>query len=211
MEAANITLEESDKIELDKVLLNREWSFWENYESKNGEKDNYSSLLKEIFSFKDIISFWQFWHEYPGSDIKKTFFDGDYIRYFFKEKYRIIAINIFQKGIKPAWEDINNDKGNILTLGYGIKIEEIGNFLNQAAESWEKLVCLLIGETLPFSRNINGIRFVDKTKLGKNIVFKYEIWVNKDMAEKELEELKEFCNRNFGCKGTIKPIKVIKV
>ena len=202
-------LEESDTIELNKVLLNREWSLWENYESKNKEKVDYSLLLKEIFSFNDIISFWQFWNNYPGSDLKKIFFNGNYISYFFKEKYRITAINIFQKGIRPEWEDKNNDKGNILTLGYSIKYDEIDEFLDKAIDLWENLVCILIGENIPNSKYINGIRFVDKTKFGKNIsiIFKYEIWVNKDMPEKGLDELKEFCTTFFGCKGTIKPIK----
>ena len=42
--------------EREKVLLNRSWSFWENYESKNREEKNYSKLLKEIYTFGDLIS-----------------------------------------------------------------------------------------------------------------------------------------------------------
>ena len=209
MERSGANLEESNEIEEDKVLLKRQWAFWENYDSKK-EKD-YSKLLKEIFEFKDIISFWQFMNNYPGSDIKKIFYDGENIKLFFKEKYRIIAINIFQKGIKPEWEDKNNEKGNILTLAYTID-NDIDIFLKKAQELWIKLICLLIGETLPFSHNINGIRFVDKTKLafGNNklmISFKFEIWANNDMKENELTELKNFCTKEFGCQGTIKPIK----
>ena len=209
METSGANLEESNEIEEDKVLLKRQWAFWENYDSKK-EKD-YSKLLKEIFEFKDIITFWQFMNNYPGSDIKKIFYDGENIKLFFKEKYRIIAINIFQKGIKPEWEDKNNEKGNILTLAYTID-NDIDIFLKKAQELWIKLICLLIGETLPFSHNINGIRFVDKTKLafGNNklmISFKFEIWANNDMKENELTELKNFCTKEFGCQGTIKPIK----
>ena len=209
-EKLDIDMEETDRVEKSKVLLNREWSFWENYDlkEKKGKNIDYSQLLKEIYTFNDIISFWQFWNHYPGNDIKKIFFDGECLRFFFKEKYRIIAMNIFQKGIKPEWEDIKNNKGNILTLSYTIKNEEIDDFLSQASKSWIKLICLLIGETLPNCGNINGIRFVDKTKLGfnKSIIFKYEIWVNSKMNEKELEQLKHFCTETFGCQGTIKPI-----
>ena len=180
-----IILEEKETIEKDKVLFKREWSFWENYESKNQKEKDYSKLIKEIYSFNDIISFWQFWNNYPGNDIKKIFFDGEFLRFFFKEKYRIIAMNIFEKGIRPEWEDKQNDKGNILTLGYTIKNEDIDNFLLQASDLWIKLIGLLIGESLPFCENINGIRFVDKTKLvynkSTNINFKYEICVNKNM------------------------------
>ena len=46
METSRSNLEESNTIEKDKVSLKREWSFWENYDSKK-EKD-YSKLLKEI-------------------------------------------------------------------------------------------------------------------------------------------------------------------
>ncbi len=118
-------------------------------------------------------------------------------------------MNIFQKGIKPEWEDEKNNRGNILTLGYNIKNDEINEFLIKAQDLWVELICLLIGETLPFSENINGIRFVDKTKLGfkASIIFKYEIWVNSQMKEKELEELKSYCTKIFGCQGTIKPIR----
>ena len=201
--------EGTDTVEKESVILNREWSFWENYGTKSkGDKD-YSKLLKEIYSFKDIISFWQFWNHYPGSDVKKIFFDGEYIHYFFKEKYRILAVNLFQKGIKPEWEDENNDKGSILTLEYTIENEDVDNFLMQASDLWIKLICSLIGENLPFCENINGIRFCDKTKLGYNklIMFKYEIWVNRNMEEQELNELKSYCTNVFGCQGTIKPIK----
>ena len=212
MAAFEEKIEESNTIEKSKVLLNREWSFWENYETKGKEKVDYSQLLKEIYTFNDIISFWQFWNNYPGNDLKKIFFDGEYVTYFFKEKYRIIAMNVFQKGIRPEWEDKQNNKGNILTLGYNIKLDEIDDFLFKAEELWVRLICLLIGENLPFSSNINGIRFVDKNKIGfknnNNIyIFKYEIWVNSKMEEKELEQLKDHCNSIFECQGTIKPIK----
>ena len=65
-------LEKSDTIELEKVLLNRSWSFWENHESKNKNKKksspkvDYSETVKEIYTFDNIFSFWQFWNKYPG-------------------------------------------------------------------------------------------------------------------------------------------------
>ena len=39
---SDLKLEESETIELEKVILKREWSFWENYESKNKDKKLYS-------------------------------------------------------------------------------------------------------------------------------------------------------------------------
>ena len=57
MAAFEEKIEESNTIEKSKVLLNREWSFWENYETKGKEKVDYSQLLKEIYTFNDIISY----------------------------------------------------------------------------------------------------------------------------------------------------------
>ena len=186
--------------EREKVLLNRSWSFWENYESKNREEKNYSKLLKEIYTFGDLISFWQFWNKYPGSDTKQVFYNGECIKYFFKEKYRIIAMNLFEKGIRPEWEDEKNKKGKTLILEYVIS-NNLDQFLTLVSESWMKLLCYLIGETIPHSLNINGIRFVDKTKFGylKNIIFRFEVWVNSSIEEKDLNELKDFLSTSFGC------------
>ena len=193
-------LDNSINTEREKVLLNRSWSFWENYETKNREEKDYSKLLKEIFTFEDLISFWQFWNKYPGSDTKQIFYNGECIKYFFKEKYRIIAMNLFEKGIRPEWEDEKNKKGKTLILEYIIN-NDLDQFLSLVTESWTKLLCYLIGETIPHSNYINGIRFVDKTKFGhsKKIIFRLEIWVNCSIEDKELSELKEFLSNSFAC------------
>ena len=160
-------IEESSTIEKEKVKLNRSWSFWENYLRKNSS----DYILEEIFSFDDIISFWQFWNKYPGNEAKKIFYNGEYLTYFFKEKYRINGINLFVKGIKPEWEDVKNKYGKIFVLEYEIK-SELDRFLSVVNDTWIKLLCFLMGEQLPYTDKINGIRFVDKTKLGKGIILK---------------------------------------
>ena len=195
---ADSNLEESDTIELENILLNRTWSFWENYETKRKSDLNYTDSLKEIYTFNDIISFWQFWNKYPGRDTKAIFYNGEYVKYFFKEKYRIIAMNIFEKGIRPEWEDNKNKKGNILTLGYTAD-NDMDRFLSMITDSWIKLICFLLGETIPYSNNINGIRFVDKSNISynKSIIFKFEVWVNSSMKEKELEEIKKLLTKEF--------------
>jgi hypothetical protein len=204
---SDINIEESDTIELEKVLLNRSWSFWENYDSKVKNQKAYSESVKEIYNFDNIIAFWQFWNKYPGNNSKEIFYNGECMKYFFEEKYRITAMNIFEKGIKPEWEHEKNKKGKILSLEYIIN-EGLDSFFSRADKLWIKLITLLIGETIPYSNNINGIRFVDKTKSGYHIsvMFKFEIWVNKLMKEEELEEIKKLLSKEFGCSGTIKPI-----
>ena len=180
---SDLEIEESATIEKEKVLLNRSWSFWENYENSNDSK-SYSETFEEIYTFDNIISFWQFWNKYPGNDAKEIFYNGEFIRYFFKKKIRITGLNVFEKGIKPEWEDEKNKKGKILTLSYLIE-KDLESFLSKVNELWVKLILFLIGETIPYSNNINGIRFVDKTdfKRGRIIMFRIEVWVKKNMEE----------------------------
>ena len=204
------TIEESDTIEKEKVLLKRTWSFWENYDLKDKkEKKDYSKLLKEIYTFNDIISFWQFWNKYPGSNTKNIFFNEENIKLFFKEKLRIIAMNLFESGIRPEWEDSKNKKGKVLTQEYLIETG-LEQFLTEITEIWIKLICYLIGEIIPHCNNINGIRFVDKAKFGyyKNIIFRIEIWVNSQMNVEDVEELKKFLFDNFKFPGiTVKELE----
>jgi len=64
----------------DKVMLQRTWVFWENYNAKSGKELEWKDSIKELFSFNDIISFWQFWNDYRGSNPSEVFFDGERIR-----------------------------------------------------------------------------------------------------------------------------------
>ena len=185
---------ESSTIEKEKITLKRNWSFWESYITKEKSSTGYCDLLKEIYSFNDIISFWQFWNKYPGNDAKKIFYNGEYVTYFFEQKYRINALNVFVKGIRPEWEDEKNKKGKIFISEYQIdnNKSDLEKFLSAANEIWNKLLIFLIGEQLPYTENINGIRFVDKTKLGKGAIFKFEIWTNNKMSDKnDIEKLQK--------------------
>ena len=204
MEDSSPKKSEETSLEKDqeKLRLNRTWAFWENYDTKTHEDKDYTKLLKEIYSFNDLISFWQFWNKYPGSDTKNIFYNGDCLKYFFKEKYRIIAMNLFVKGIKPEWEDKKNKGGKVLILEYIIN-EDLSQFLKLVNESWTKLLCYLIGETLPHGEYINGVRLVDKTKFGKSksIIFKFEVWANSALEQNDLDELKGFLSKEFGCQS----------
>ena len=102
--------EKKNDILINSVKLSKTWSFWETYSSEK-EKLSYNDSNKLIFKWNDIITFFQFWNKYPGNDIKNIFFDGNEVKYFFKERYRITSMNIFKEGISPMWEDENNKGG----------------------------------------------------------------------------------------------------
>ena len=199
-----ITPEIKKDIPLNAVKFSKTWTFWETYISKE-KKLEYNDSNKLIFKWDDIITFFQFWNKYPGKDIKNILFDGNNLKYFFNEKYRINSMNIFQEGIKPMWEDEQNKGGKYFQLDYKIKNDEMDTFSELANVHWKKLALCTMGGSIPHADYINGIRFVDKTNFtrGKIIMFRIEVWVRKNMEENKLEELKKYLSENLGCQNVI--------
>ena len=214
MESKIITKTEKDKITPEKkvdiplssVKFLKTWAFWESYAPKSQETNlSYDAANKKIFTWSDLITFFQFWNKYPGKDFRNIFFDGRNVKFFFAEKYRINSMNIFQEGIKPMWEDEKNKGGKYYQLDYQVKKERMEEFALPANNNWKKLILMTMGGTLPYADHINGIRFVDKTDFerGKIIMFRIEVWVNKELDENKLEELKQFLSKNYGCENVI--------
>ena len=75
---ANKILNEVSLVDSEKVSLNREWVFWENYESLKNQA--WSETIKELCEFDNIIAFWQFWNSYPGSSTVEVFFNEERVR-----------------------------------------------------------------------------------------------------------------------------------
>ena len=205
-----ITPEKKVDIPLSSVRFSKAWTFWESYATKSKSTQlSYDDANKKIFKWNDLITFYQFWNKYPGKDFRNIFFDGNNVKFFFEEKYRINSMNIFQEGIKPMWEDEKNKGGKYYQLDYQVKKERIEEFAIPANNNWKKLALLTMGGTLPYAQYVNGIRFVDKTDFerGKIIMFRIEVWVNKELDGDKLEELKQFLSKNYGCeKVTMKNI-----
>ena len=199
-----ITPEIKSEIPLNAVKFKKSWTFWETYVSKT-EDLSFENSNKLIFKWNDLITFFQFWNKYPGRDIKNILYDGNNLKYFFKEKYRINTMNIFQEGIKPMWEDEQNKGGKYFQLDYKIKNDEMDTFSELANVHWKKLALCTMGGSIPHADYINGIRFVDKTNFtrGKIIMFRIEVWVRKNMEENKLEELKKYLSENLGCQNVI--------
>ena len=185
---------------LNNVIFSKTWAFWENYTSKT-TKLSYSESNKKIFKWNDIITFFQFWNKYPGNDIKNIFFDGNNLKYFFEEKYRINSMNIFLDGVEPMWEDEKNKGGKYYQLDYRVPKEKIDEFIEKSNYQWKKLALSLMGNDLPGAEFINGIRFIDKTDFerGKIIMFRIEVWVGKNVDEKNIEDIKNYLKENLGC------------
>ena len=196
--------ESNANFSLPSVKFSKTWSFWESYTSNSIEL-SYENANKKIISFDNIVKFFQFWNKYPGNNIKNIFFDGNDLKFFFKEKYRINSMNIFVEGIKPMWEDPKNKDGKCLQLEYKIKKDKMGEFSSAANYQWKKLILCTIGMSLPGADYINGIRFIDKTNFdkGKNIMFRMEIWVEKNIEENILNELINHLKKELGCEKIV--------
>ena len=196
-----ITPERKADIPLNSVQFSKTWTFWETYSSKTKKLTNYSDSNKLIFKWNDLITFFQFWKKYPGNDIKNILFDGNNLKYFFNEKYRVTSMNIFQEGIQPMWEDESNKGGKYFQCDYQIKKDDMEDFSKLANIHWKKLALCTMGGSIPYADYINGIRFVDKTDFerGKIIMFRMEIWVKKGLDKNQLEELKKYFSKNLGC------------
>ena len=195
-----ISPEKKSDIPFSSVKFSKTWTFWESYISKE-IKLSYDEANKQIFQWNDIISFFQFWNKYPGKDIKNIFFDGNNVKFFFKEKYRINSMNIFQEGIKPMWEDEKNKGGKYFQMDYQIQKDQMEKFSELANFHWKKLALSTMGGIIPYSENINGIRFVDKTDFerGKIIMFRMEVWINKYLEADKVTELKNYLGNALGC------------
>lgn len=137
---------ESQTISIDAVKFPKTWTIWEGYAAKE-KKLSYEESMKPIFDIDNLITFWQFWNHYPGSNPMKIFFN-EKVKYFFKEKYRINALNFFVKNIKPAWEDENNKGGKYLQFEYKVD-NNIELFFKSSASTWKKLVLNTMAENYP--------------------------------------------------------------
>jgi hypothetical protein len=211
LDTSQTITEESIPIDKDLVEFQREWVLWENYQMKDGKSIPWEESIKQIVSFKDVITFWQFWNNYHCANPKNFIFDGERFAYFFIEKKRIDGLNLFSKGISPKWEDSNNLGGRILNLLYDIK-EEFEEFLSAIEKVWLEIVLMLIGESLPASRFVNGIRLIDKSKFKYKSMYRIEVWlspsVNREENQEEFLKLKEFLKETCGSTVEDKEIKL---
>ncbi len=201
--------DESFPIDINMVEFQREWVLWENYQAKEGKIEDWKEQIKQVASFKDLLTFWQFWNNYECSIPKNFIFDGERFVYFFEEKRRIDGLNLFIKGITPTWEDEHNKGGRIVNVLWDIK-EGYEEFLSAIENVWLDLVLMLLGESLPASKFINGIRLIDKSKFRQKSFYRIEIWLNAGImmeeTKDEFSKLKNFLGDK--CHSTVedKPI-----
>lgn len=101
----------------------------------------------------------------------------------------IDGFSLFKKGIRPEWEDPQNNKASEWSTA--------GPFDYPIDVLWENLILAMIGQTLEESDEICGCRVVDKSKRAKSTkpFYRLEVWLRtgttKEQADRIEKRLKE--------------------
>lgn len=74
--SSDLVPNEKDAIDEDLINLPRLWTFWEGYEGKEEYSTDWTNSFKKVFSFKDILSFWQFWNNTIYANFSEIFYNG---------------------------------------------------------------------------------------------------------------------------------------
>ncbi|BFU20606.1 translation initiation factor 4e, putative [Entamoeba histolytica HM-1:IMSS-B] len=78
------------------------WTFWvDNFNDKNGTFEEYIDNLKEIVSCNSIESFWKAFGCLPSLELLQD---------------QKVSIHFMKDGIKPCWEDKENENGSTITI-----------------------------------------------------------------------------------------------
>jgi hypothetical protein len=101
-----------------------------------------------------------------------------------KENQQLDAVMFFEDGVKPSWEDPEHKKGG--SIHFTFKTDFPGA---AADELWERLLFSTLGQQLPHTELITGIRLCDR--LPKNAK-----WMKKPIAAVRLEVWYRVMDRN---------------
>lgn len=50
-----------------------------------------------------------------------------------------------------------------------------------------------------FYIQVNGIRLVDKSTVGRKVIYRLELWINKDYPADQINTFKAKISKEFGC------------
>jgi len=156
-------------------LLNS-WVFWEH---RKGGSD-YGAKMKELGEpFDTVEGFWRYKNNIPAPGA--VFFTAATGQKKFPDR-DVEGFSMFKAGIRPEWEDPANMSGGEFFCRQTMSDSMLDN-------SWEKLLCGLVGETIDIGDEITGARVVDKSKSGKP-TYRLEMWF-KTRDQAKLEQLKD--------------------
>lgn len=134
--------------------------------------------MQEVAVFNDPISFWKVWGAIPHSDPKNflqvteegSFRNSGPTCTKFEHNgdlSKIGTIMLFKHGVKPEWEDKENQSGG------GFKYQLRSESVDEICKIWEKMVLALISGEIPHQDRLCGLRLLEKNQKRR-----VEFWVN---------------------------------
>jgi len=132
----------------------------------------YTASLQHFPSFGSVEDFWaQFAHISQPSQIVSS-----------DPNPKVKGLSLFRKDVGPKWEHPKNN---------GQKITFKTNSNHFGDEIWREIVLALVGEMLPSSELVSGVRFAytpDKNK--RFFVYRMELWtsINDNLIIKAIED-----------------------
>lgn len=140
------------------------WSFWENYRPVGNSKDKkYDDNLSEVFSFDNLNTFAQFWNGMPYDQASNLIYftcneTEKKIKKEDDKEYIIDGLNLFRKGVKPAWEDRANENGYHFQCELDVYPNTADLVYRTYDDLWKLFVFSCLGEMCDASEEITGMR-----------------------------------------------------
>ncbi|PVU92742.1 hypothetical protein BB561_003623 [Smittium simulii] len=140
--------------------LKNEWTLWYDCPSKKINEHNWTQNLKNLTNFKTIEDFWGVINNIvPSNELS---LGANY--------------HIFKSGIKPMWEDPNNERGGRLSISFQ---KSTGDRIN---DIWLQSLAFTIGANFEHDDEICGIIFSNR-----KVCFRISLWLksyeNRDATE----------------------------
>ena len=166
--------------------LESAWEFWIHKPlsaaAGNGsDEDAYNSSLLKLQMFKTIEDFWsQLEHIVLPSTLGN-------IALTTPENVKVKGLSLFRSDIGPKWEHEKNK---------GFKIVLKTNSSICVDDLWYEIIYALVGETIPYSEFISGLRFTFIVDKRKCLVSRLELWSN-IIDGQLLKEIEEYISKNL--------------
>ena len=150
--------------------LQRKWSIWEQWELSTDTLQS-SENQGKVGEFDNLHEFWQHWNYLPHGNPLMLFENPETKVKLIIESinHSIEAVSLLESGIDSS-TDLNLPKPSSMFC-FEIDSLEFG----KTKEAWDRVVFSLIGETFPYSEEIDGVRVVDKKKSCR-----FEVWTRFD-------------------------------
>lgn len=95
------------------------------------------------------------------------------------QELRVNGMSLFLTHLQPKWEDDVNKNGGEFRIDFKSNLV----FLQTI---WEKLVFDVVSGEFSGAEMLAGIRLLDKSSLGRESVFRIEVWTKFDSTQQEM-------------------------